>query len=101
MPTQINTDKVELQYWFKLLPTQINTDKIELQDIAKPNQYHNSYIQTLKHRRYKARYLFQGRFFGAIMGSAKIAKKLMPLKDTTYTVLNYSRDIFGHISVFV
>ena len=36
---------------------------------------------------YKAGYLLEGCYFGAIMGSVKIVIIQMPVKDTSYTVL--------------
>ena len=45
----------------------------------------NSHIQALKQSGYKAGYLFEGCYFGAIMGSAKLAKIYLPVKNTSYT----------------
>ena len=48
-------------------------------------------ICVIKHSHYMFiilyRYLFEGCYFGAIMGSAKIAKNKCLLKNTSYTVL--------------
>ena len=38
------------------------------------------------------RYLFEGYYFGAIMGSAKIAK--MPVECTSYTVIRASGKLY-------